>query len=156
MSNTDKLRIYIDDGNTYSNTNLITGLRQTLDAVAAYDTSGVIMQRNPSGDLVELTVRRAKVTASASGATEIVPAVATKKIRVINILLIANDFVNVKFQSDGTPTDLTGLIYLGSNGGFAPGRNPDGHFETVAGEALDIHLSGNVAVGGWINYVEAF
>ena len=93
------------------------------------------------------------LTASAANATEIVAAVASKSIVVVSYVLVANAAVNVKFQSDGTPTDLTGLLYLAANGGVVAGFNQQGWFRTIAGEALAIHLSAAVAVGGHLNYV---
>lgn len=101
-----------------------------------------------------LTPKFAVITASASGATTVVAAVTSKKIVVTNIVLMSNAAVNVKFQSHVTPTDITGLLYLAANTGFAPGYDPTGHFQTVAGEALDINLSTGVAVGGWLKYIE--
>jgi hypothetical protein len=44
--------------------------------------------------------------------------------------------------------------YFGANGGVAAAYCPVGHFETAAGEALNINLSGAVAVGGHVVYVE--
>ncbi len=102
-----------------------------------------------------LTPKRAVITASSSGATTIVSAVTGKKIRVLSCGISANAAVNVKFQSHATPTDITGLLYLTDKGGYGAGFSPAGHFETVAGEALDINLSGAVAVGGFLTYVEA-
>ena len=61
--------------------------------------------------------------------------------------------MNAKFQSHVTPTDLTGLFYLGATSGVGGAYCPLGHFQTVAGEALDINLSGSVAVGGVLTYV---
>lgn len=102
-----------------------------------------------------LTPKFAKVTASSSGATTIVAAVTSKKIRVLAWDVVANAAVNFKWQSHVTPTDLTGLYYMAGQGnGVARSFNPCGYFETVAGEALDINLSGAVAVGGSIVYVE--
>lgn len=101
-----------------------------------------------------LTPKFAVVTASASGATTIVALVTSKKIRVLSAALVTNGAVNVKWQSHTTVSDLTGLFYLGANGGYILPFSPLGHFETVAGEALDINLSGAVAVGGVITYVE--
>lgn len=95
----------------------------------------------------------ATIAVSASGATTLVTAVAGKKIRVTSLVLVSNGTVNVKFQSHVTPTDITGLAYLVANTGFSSGYNPKGHFQTISGEALDINLSGNVAVGGWLKYV---
>ena len=69
------------------------------------------------------------------------------------VALIANAAVNVKFQSHTTPTDLTGLFYLAANGGFVLPYNEAGWFSTLAGEALDINLSGAIAVGGVVGYI---
>lgn len=132
---------------------LNTGLSRQLDSIAATETTDKVITTDSSGNLVELTPQRFVITASASGATTLVAAVATKRIRILSMVLLANDFVNVKFQSHGTPTDLTGLLYLGSNGGFSAPYNPKGHFDTVSGEAFDINLSSAVAVGGWGMYI---
>lgn len=95
----------------------------------------------------------APIVASAGGATTIVNAAATKQIRVLDYVLIANGTVNVKFQSHVAPTDLTGLLPLVANTGASSGFSPVGLFQTIAGEALDINLSGAVAVGGHLVYV---
>lgn len=100
-----------------------------------------------------LTPQFATVVASASGVTTIIALTAGKKIRVLAMQLTANASVNVKWQSHVTPTDITGLAYLASNGGYVLPFNPAGWFQTISGEALDINLSGAVAVGGSITYV---
>jgi len=100
-----------------------------------------------------LTPTFSTIVASASGATTIVALVSSKKIRVLALQLVANAAVNVKWQSHVTPTDLTGLAYLGANGGYVLPFNPVGWFQTNTGEALDINLSGAVAVGGCLTYV---
>jgi hypothetical protein len=115
---------------------------------AAAPTTGAVY----NGTTV-LTPLFATVVASASGATTIVSAVSSKKIRVLALSLIAGGTVNAKWQSHTTPTDLTGLAYLGANGGYVLPFSPVGWFETVSGEALDINLSASVAVGGSIVYV---
>lgn len=101
-----------------------------------------------------LTPKFAVITASTSGATTIVAAVGGKRIRVLRMSLMSNGTVNVKWQSHVTPTDLTGLYYFVANTGWVEGYCPVGIFQTVSGEALDINLSGNVAVGGSLTYVE--
>ena len=101
-----------------------------------------------------LTPKFVVVTASSSGVTNIIAAVSSKHLRVLALQLTANAAVNVKWQSHVTPTDITGLAYLAANGGYVLPYNPLGWFQTVAGEALDINLSGAVAVGGSITYVE--
>jgi hypothetical protein len=119
----------------------------------AYDPSTHALRTTGLGSGASVP-KFAKIVASASGATTVVAAVTSKKIRVLSYVLVANAAVNTKFQSHVTPTDLTGLEYLGSNGGVSAGFSPAGHFETVAGEALDINLSGAVAVGGHLTYIE--
>jgi hypothetical protein len=101
-----------------------------------------------------LTPKFAAIAASSSGASTLVALVSSKKLRVLSVALVANAAVNVKFQSHVTPTDITGLFYLAANGGFVLPFSPAGHFETVSGEALDINLSGAVAVGGVVTYIE--
>lgn len=102
-----------------------------------------------------LTPKFQKISASSSGATTIVAAVTSKKIRVLAWDAVVNAAVNFKWQSHVTPTDLTGLYYMaGQGGGVARAFSPVGYFETVSGEALDINLSGAVAVGGVLTYVE--
>lgn len=106
-------------------------------------------------DTASLTPKFAKISTSASGASTVVALVAGKKIRVLQFWLTASGAVNAKFQSHIAPTDLTGLLYMATAGdGAAMNFCPVGLFETVAGEALDINLSGAVAVGGGLVYVE--
>jgi hypothetical protein len=100
-----------------------------------------------------LTPLFATIVASASGASQVVAAVTSKKIRVLALQLTASAAVNVKWQSHVTPTDKTGLAYLAANGGYVLPFNPAGWFETIAGEALDINLSAAIAVGGSLTYV---
>lgn len=101
-----------------------------------------------------LTPKFKFITATASGVTKVVDAVATKKIRVLAYVVTTSAAANVKFQSHTTPTDLTSLKYLAANGGAVASFNPTGWFETVAGEQLDINLSATANVGVDIVYVE--
>ncbi|ODM71669.1 hypothetical protein A6X20_06930 [Bradyrhizobium elkanii] len=101
-----------------------------------------------------LTPKFAKISASSSGASTVVAAVASKKIRVIEWNVLPHDAVNIKWQSH-TAGDITGLLELAAKGnGIARPFNPVGYFETTAGEALDLNLSSAVAVGGSLVYVE--
>jgi hypothetical protein len=99
-----------------------------------------------------LTPKFAVITASASGNTQIVAAVTSKKIRVLSWSLMSAGTTNVKWQS--ATTDKTGLYYLIANTGIAEAYCPVGLFETAAGEALNINLSVAVATGGRLTYVE--
>ncbi len=102
-----------------------------------------------------LTPKFKAISASTSGANIVVAAVTAKKIRVLEWIVSVNAAVNFKWQSHTIPTDLTGLFYTGGQGqGAGGGYSAVGLFETIAGESLDINLSGNVAVGGSLVYVE--
>lgn len=102
---------------------------------------------------VAVTPKFAVIAASSSGDNQIVAAVTSKKIRVLAYNMVANGAVNAKFQSDAT--DKTGLKYFDAAGaGICAPFNPVGWFETVAGEKLDLNLSGAVAVGGELVYIE--
>jgi hypothetical protein len=116
--------------------------------VAAYGTTDTIYSGTTA-----LTPKFATISFNSSGANTAVAAVASKRIRVLSYTLIANAAVNVKFQSS-TTSDITGLLYLAANTGASVAYSPVGLFQTVAGEALSINLSGAIAVGGHLVYVE--
>lgn len=129
--------------------NSIPAASRTTDSTSTALASDAIMV-----GLTALTPKFAKISTSASGVTTVVALVAAKKIRVLAWSIVVNAAVNVKWQSHTAPTDITGLHYFAANGGINVPFSPVGHFETVAGEALDINLSGAVAVGGSLVYVE--
>lgn len=101
-----------------------------------------------------LTPKFAAIAASSSGNNTIVAAVTSKKIRVLGLKLIANGTVNAKWQSGASGTDLTGLSYLVVNSGEVLPFSPVGWFESASGVLLNLNLSGAVAVGGHLIYVE--
>lgn len=101
----------------------------------------------------QVTPKFVSIAASASGDNTLVSGVASKKIRVLSYVLMSNGTVNAKFQSS-TGGDITGLLYLVANTGASSGFSPVGHFETVAGEDLQLNLSGAIAVGGHLTYIE--
>ncbi len=106
---------------------------------------------NAAMGLTQLSV---PIVASASGVTNLIAAPgAGKTIIVTGFGLMSNGTVNVKFQSHVTPTDLTGLFYLVANTGISVAPNPAGIFSCLVGEALDINLTGAVAVGGFLTYI---
>ncbi len=92
----------------------------------------------------------AAISASASGANAVVAAPgAGYFIRVIGFTLSANAAVNAKWQS--ASTDKTGLYYMGDKGGVVR-SDPEYLFDCAVNEALNLNLSGNVAVGGDVRY----
>jgi hypothetical protein len=103
----------------------------------------------------EATVKYAAIAASSSGNNTIVAAVASKKIRVLAYNFMGNGAVNAKWQSGASGTDLTGLKYIAAaGGGICAPYNKDGWFETGSNTLLNLNLSGAVAVGGELTYIE--
>lgn len=102
-----------------------------------------------------LTPKFAAISASSSGNNTLVAAVTGKKIRVLAYNLIGNGAVNIKFQSGAGGTDLTGLKYIAAaGGGLCAPFNPVGWFETASNTLLNLNLSGAIAVGGELVYIE--
>ena len=97
------------------------------------------------------TVQYATINATTSGNTQVVGAVSGKRIRVIAYAVIANATVSIKFQS-GT-TDITGSMRVVEGGGIAHAYD-GGLFQTAVGQALNINLSTNATVGGYVVYRE--
>ena len=105
-------------------------------------------------DLAAHEVKRAVISSSANPVVA-VAAVVGKKIRVISYALSnghAATTAPVKFQS--ASTDLTGAMQILAGNTLFGQDNPNGHVETVAGEALNIVNSATLALGGYVNYVE--
>ena len=102
-------------------------------------------------------IKTKAIACSSSGANAVVAAVSGKAIKVLGYVLTASAAVNAKWQS--ASTDLTGLSYFLSTAPdklVAPViRQGSGHwFKTAVGEALNLNLSGAVAVGGHLVYQE--
>jgi hypothetical protein len=103
---------------------------------------------------VNATVKYAAIAASTSGNNTLVAAVSSKKVRVVFASFIANGTVNAKFQSGASGTDLTGLYYMVANSGAVLPFNEHGWFETASNTLLNLNLSGAIAVGGCLGYIE--
>lgn len=105
----------------------------------------------------ELTPKFANIAVGTSGDNTLVSAVASKKIRVISAFLVAASDVTAYFV-DGNDTALAGDssngITMTGSSGFTLNENRFGWFQTGSGQSLDLNLSGNVAVGGSLTYVE--
>jgi hypothetical protein len=103
------------------------------------------------------TPKFASIGVTTSGTNELVAAVASKKIRVVSMFIVAAGDVDAYFE-DSANTALMGdsseKIDLTANMGFALNYNPVGWTETGAGEAFEINLGGTVAVAGCLTYIE--
>lgn len=99
-----------------------------------------------------LTPKFAVISASASGDNVLVASVASKKIRVLSYVIMAEGTVAVTFRQ-GT-TAITGAFPLVINTGISAAFNPLGHFETPVTTALNLNLSAAIGVRGHLTYVE--
>lgn len=96
--------------------------------------------------------QRAVIDHATSGDNTLVAAIAGRKIRVLALFLIAGGTVNARFESAASGTALTGQMQLTAQAGFVLPFNPIGWFETVAGELLNLELSGAISVDGSLVY----
>lgn len=75
---------------------------------------------------------------------------ASCKIRVMAVYIHAVTAVAARFESATGGTALTGVMSLGATSGICLPYNPDGWFETLKGELLNLELGGTVQVSGCI------
>jgi len=97
------------------------------------------------------TVQYATISATNSGNTQVVGAVSGKRIRVIAFAVVADATVSIKFRS-GT-TDITGSMRVVQGGGIAHAYD-GGLFQTAVNQPLNINLSADATVGGYVVYRE--
>ena len=101
-----------------------------------------------------LTPKFVIIDCASSGDNTILAAVASKKIRVLSVFLVAAGTTTVRFESGAWGTALTGQMNLVANTGFVLPFNPIGWFETASNTLLNLELSAAVSVDGCLTYVE--
>ena len=100
------------------------------------------------------TPRYVAVDAATSGDNEIVAAVTGKRIRVLaGSLTMTGTAVTIRFESSAGGDALTGQMTPAQGQTISLPFCPVGHFETVAGESLNMELGGAQSVDGWLVYV---
>jgi hypothetical protein len=98
----------------------------------------------------------AAIAAASSGNNTLVAAVAGKRIRVLaGSLTMTGTAVTIRFESAADGTALTGQMTPAQGQTIPLPFCPVGHFETVAGELLNLELGGAQSVTGWLVYVVA-
>jgi len=137
-----------------------------VDAAGAVFANALAAQQFSYGydGATQATLKRANIIASSSGTNELVAAVEGKKIRVVSIAVIATSATAVNlYFNDGTASLFGGAsnkVTIQSTGvdgpaGFVLPYNPAGWMETAAvNRAINLNLSGAVAVAGSVQYVE--
>ena len=129
-------------------------LSPAVDAVTATLATDVLQD-----GLTPVTPKFANIATATNGDTTLVPGVASKKIRVVALSLIAAGDVNAYFKDDAaSPNNLMGAdthsIDLTANMGFVLPFSPVGWFETAQSEGLVLDLDAAVRVAGCLTYVE--
>ena len=130
-------------------------VRTWLNSAEVDVTDDALLVRTSGG----VTVKRAKISAAANGDNELVALVATKKIKVLGIFLIAAEAVVGTLYSgaQATGTAITGPISLVASSGFvlaAPTDPAANWLETAAGANLNLYLSAAKQVSGALVYYE--
>lgn len=99
------------------------------------------------------TLQTATISDASSGENTIVSAVTGFRIRVCGIVVNASGTVNLVWRDGASGTDLSGDMNFQAREGYTAFLPPPSFlFETTAGNALILNLSGAVAVDGWITY----
>jgi len=134
---------------------IANALQGSASAANAGQVSGTV--NNGSG--AALTVKRANVVVAASQANaSLVALVAGKKIRVLAAKADSGSTAtSFTFRSKpaGTGTDIAGPFTNPSDGTSDFNYNPQGWFETVAGEALTVTTGTGASTTFLIDYIEA-
>ena len=106
-------------------------------------------------DTTPLLPKFAAIAAASSGDNTLVTGVAGKRIRVLSAhLTMTGTAVTIRFESAAGGTALTGQMTPLQGTSISLPFSPLGHFQTVAGELLNLELGGAQAVAGWLVYVE--
>lgn len=98
-------------------------------------------------------VKRAIFAIAAAGNTDVVAAVAGKKIRVLRIIGTTDSATAAGFKMRSATTDKTNEMFTITTGGMFDSGYVWNFVETVAGEALNIIVSGN-DFNGILWYIE--
>lgn len=106
-------------------------------------------------DGLELTIKRVPMNLSVGVDRVIVASVPGKKIRVIWANALAgptNSQITFKSKGSGVGTPISPIYDNGAHGGFVFPRDPNGIFETIAGEALTADVTATIGI--MIGYIE--
>jgi len=110
---------------------------------------------NPRWPVDRHAILRTSFNLTTIGDHVVIPGVFRQRIKVIGMLIIVSDDVDVQVLDWPGGSELTGVLSLAGdgNGFILPQADPAAHwFETNPGNGLNISLSANVQVGGCIVY----
>lgn len=105
-----------------------------------------------------LTPKFAKIGVNTAGAEIIIAAVAAKKIRILNMVLVAEGAAGVYFTDGGGGNsimgDATNPMEFGANGGMVLQYSPVGWCQTSASSAFTIVPDTATSIAGSVTYIE--
>lgn len=103
----------------------------------------------------DVECKSALINHAAINDNTIVSAVATKKIAVFAVLVVAVGTVNVTWWDGAAGTQKTGDVNLQAREGYALAVTPPAYLWIgAANTALVLNLSAAIAVDGFVSYVE--
>ena len=110
-----------------------------------------------------VAVKRVSISATTNGDNQLIAAVAARQLIIVGLYMTLSADTTVRFESNTSGNFLTGVmnIYATPTGIISGASgiidwsafNPVGYLETVAGESLNLILSGGDAFG-WLTYFE--
>lgn len=107
-----------------------------------------------SPSYVPAILKRAKFTGNVAGDNTVLAAVPGKRLRVISLSMTVTTAGTVKFESGTADGFITEAMHLEAGIPWTLPPNYDGWFQTVAGELLNMILSGTLAASGVLTYQE--
>ena len=127
-----------------------TGPAGTVRIGGTYDVGGELIDETGT----VRTVNYAFINANTLGSMQLVAAQGgAVRVRVLSAVVVTTLAVSVKFQS--AATDISATFPFGANGGLVINYSPQGWFQTVANEALNVNLGLATATGVQVAWVQA-
>lgn len=97
---------------------------------------------------------RVAVTADDLGDNEVIAAQSGVAYKITSLLLVSDGATALVFESGTSGDDLSGSLPMVANMGMVLPHNKEGWMMTKVGHALNLRLSADQAVTGFINYTE--
>jgi hypothetical protein len=142
-------------GRLHTNVGVVPAAEMSTDSIGAADVTSHMVERTGAGSFTLLTPKFAVIDAATGGDNTLVAAVASKKIRVTSLYIVASGGANtVRFESGASGTAKSGQMSIAANGILVLPYNPQGWFETGTNTLLNLELSAATSVDGGLTYVE--
>lgn len=108
---------------------------------------------NLSASLSNIAPNFAVINVATSGDNAIIAGTTSKKIVVLDYVLVCGAADQVTFKNGISGTAVTGPMRFAANGGISAGYSPVGHFQSASGASLVLNSSLGSQISGHITYV---